>query len=146
MKVVLLQEVKGLGKIDEIKEVSEGYARNFLFPKHLAVVAKDKALKELNDKKNKQSKEAEEDLKLQQNLAAKLDGLEIVIKEKASEGGVLYAAVGHAKIMQELGKRGIKIDRNQLENKPIKKSGEYSIKAKLRHGLEAEITVRVETL
>lgn len=146
MKVVLLQAVKGLGKIDEIKEVNEGYARNFLFPKHLAVIAKEKALKELSDKKIRQSKEAEEDLKMQQTLAAKLDGVEIVVKEKASESGILYAAVGQAKIMQELGKRGIKIDRNQLENKSIKKSGEYPIKIKLRHGLEAEITVRVETL
>lgn len=146
MKVVLLQEVKGLGKADEIKEVSEGYARNFLFPKHWAVIAKDKTLKELSDKKLKQSKDAEADLKLQQDLAAKLDGIEINIKEKASEAGVLYAAVGQAKIMQELAKRGIKIEKNQLENKTIKKSGEYAVKVKLRHGLEAEITVRVETL
>lgn len=146
MKVVLLQEVKGLGKTDEIKEVNEGYARNFLFPKHLAVVAKDKALKELSDKKIKESKEAEADLRMQQDLAAKLDGIEINIKEKASDAGVLYAAVGHAKIMQELGRRGIKIDRNQLSNTTIKKAGEYPIKVKLRHGLEAEITVRVEIL
>ncbi len=146
MKVVLLQEVKGLGKADEIKEVSEGYARNFLFPKHWAVIAKDKALKELSDKKVKQSKDAEADLKMQQDLAAKLDGVEIHIKEKASEAGVLYAAVGQAKLMQELNKRGLKIERTQLENKTIKKAGEYPVKVKLRHGLEAEITVRVETL
>ncbi|MCX6780340.1 MAG: 50S ribosomal protein L9 [Candidatus Magasanikbacteria bacterium] len=146
MKVVLLQEVKGVGKADEIKEVSEGYARNFLFPRHWAVIAKDKALKELSDKKIKQSKDAEADLKMQQDLAAKLDGVEITIKEKASEAGVLYAAVGQAKIMQELGRRGIKLERNQLSNTTIKKAGEYPIKVKLRHGLEAEITVRVETL
>lgn len=146
MKVVLLQEVKGLGKMDEIKEVSEGYARNFLFPKHLAVIAKEKALKELNEKKMRQSKEAEHDLKMQQDLAARIDGMEINIKEKASEGGALYASIGHAKIMQELGKRGFKLDRKQLENKTIKKAGEYPIKVKLHHGLEAEITVRVETL
>lgn len=146
MKVVLLQEVKGLGKADEIKEVNEGYARNFLFPKHWAVIARDKALKELSDKKLKQSKDAEADLKMQQDLAAKLNGVEIHIKEKASDAGVLYAAIGHAKIMQELGRRGIKIERNQLGNTTIKKAGEFPVKVKLRHGLEAEITVRVETL
>lgn len=146
MKVVLLQEVKGLGKTDEIKEVNEGYARNFLFPKHLAVVAKDKALRELGEKKLRQSKDAEADLRMQQDLAAKLDGIEIHIKEKASDAGVLYAAIGHAKIMQELGKRGIKLERNQLSNTTIKKAGEFPIKVKLRHGLEAEITVQVETL
>ena len=146
MQVVLLQDVKGIGKTDEIKDVSEGYARNFLFPKHLAVVAKDKALKELADKKHKQTKEAEMDLKEQQDLAAKLDGLDFAIKEKASEAGVLYAAVGAVKILQELNKRGIKVEKNQIENKIIKKAGDYTIKIKLRHGLEAEISVRVETL
>ena len=100
----------------------------------------------MSDKKIKQSKDAELDLKTQQDMAAKLDGVEINIKEKASEAGVLYAAVGQVKIMQELVKRGIKIQKNQLENKTIKKSGEYAVKVKLRHGLEAEITVRVETL
>ncbi len=146
MKVVLLQEVKGLGKADEIKEVNEGYARNFLFPKHWAVIARDKALRELSDKKTKQFKDAEADLKMQQDLAAKLNGVEIHIKEKASDAGVLYAAIGHAKIMQELGRRGIKIERSQLGNTTIKKAGEFPVKIKLRHGLEAEITVRVETL
>lgn len=146
MKVVLLQDVKDVGKADEIKDVSEGFARNFLFPKHWAVVAKDKALKELSDKISKQSKEAEMDLKQQQDLAARLEGIELTIKEKASEAGVLYAAVGQAKILQELAKRGIKIEKNQVENKIIKKAGEYGVKIKLRHGLEAEISVRVETL
>jgi large subunit ribosomal protein L9 len=146
MKVVLLQDVKGLGNADEVKEVSEGYAHNFLFPKHLAVIAKEQTLKELNDKKRRQSKEAEEELKDQQELANRLDGLEIMIKEKASDGGVLYAAVGPNKIIQELNKRGLKVDKNQIENKTVKQAGDYSFKIKLHHGLEAEITVRVETL
>ena len=146
MKVVLLQDVAGIGRADDIKEVSEGYARNFLFPKHMAVVAKDKALKELSDKKVKQAKDAEMDLKEQQDLAGRLDGFDITIKEKASEAGVLYAAVGATKILQELNKRGVKIEKSQVENKIIKKAGDYTVKIKLRHGLEAEISVRVETL
>ncbi len=146
MKVVLLQDVKGIGKADEIKEVAEGYARNFLFPKHLAVVALDKNLRELKEKKQREAKDAEHELQEQQSLADRLSGMDIVVKEKASEAGVLYAAVGQQRVHQELLKRGIKIDKNQVENKTIKMAGENTFKIKLHHGLEANIVVRVETL
>jgi len=146
MKVVLLQDVKGVGKADEIKEVAEGYARNFLFPRHLAVQALEKNIQELNNRKRKEIKEAEQDLQAQQSLAEKLDGLEITVKEKASEAGVLYAAVGPQRILQELSKLGYKIEKNQIENKIFKKAGDYKLKIKLRHGLEAQLNVRVEIL
>jgi large subunit ribosomal protein L9 len=146
MKVVLLQDVKGIGKTDEIKEVAEGYARNFLFPKHLAVQALEKNIQELNNRKHKEAKEAERDLYDQQSLADRLGNLEFSLKEKASEAGILYAAVGPQRILQELTKRGYKIEKNQIENKIIKKAGEYEIKIKLRHGLEAKIVIKVETL
>ncbi len=146
MKVVLLQDVKGIGKADEIQDVSEGYARNFLFPKHLAVQALDKNIKELSDRKRKESKEFERELNESQGLAGRLDGLEIFIKEKASEAGVLYASVGAQRLAQELHKHGFKIEKNQIENLSIKKAGEYTINIKLNHGLEAQIVVRVETV
>lgn len=146
MKVVLLQDVKGVGKADEIKEVSEGYARNFLFPKHLAVQALEKNIKELSDRKRREAKESEKELQELQSLAGRLDGLEIQVKEKASETGMLYASVGQQRLVQELKKKGFKIEKNQIENLSIKKSGEYTVKIKLSHGLEAQIIVRVETL
>lgn len=146
MKVVLLQDVKGVGKADEIKEVSEGYARNFLFPKHLAVQALDKNIKELSERKRKESKESERELQELQGLASRLDGLEILIKEKASETGILYAGVAPQRLAQELQKRGFKIEKNQIQNLNIKKAGEYTVKVKLNHGLESQISVRVETL
>lgn len=146
MKVVLLQDVKGIGKADEIKEVAEGYARNFLFPKHLAVVALDKNIRELKDRKQKEAKDAEVELREQQSLADRLNGMELVIKEKASDAGVLYAAVGPQRIHQELTKKGIKLEKSQVENKTIKTAGENSFKVKLRHGIETKIAVRVETL
>ncbi|MFA6424298.1 MAG: 50S ribosomal protein L9 [Candidatus Magasanikbacteria bacterium] len=145
MKVVLLQDVKGVGKTDEIKEVSEGYARNFLFPKHMAVQALEKNIKELSDRKRRESKDAEKELSDLQSLAGRLDGLEIVIKEKASEAGILYASVGPQRLNQELTKRGFKIEKSQIENLNIKKAGEYTVTVKLSHGLETQITVRVET-
>ncbi|MFA6547909.1 MAG: 50S ribosomal protein L9 [Candidatus Magasanikbacteria bacterium] len=146
MKVVLLQDVKGVGKADEITEVSEGYARNFLFPKHLAVHALEKNIKELSERKHKEVKSAEKELKELQSLAGRLDGVEIVVKEKASEAGILYASIGSQRLAQELHKRGFKIEKNRIENLNIKKSGEYKVKVKLNHGLEAQIMVRVETL
>lgn len=146
MKVVLLQDVKGIGKADEIQNVSEGYARNFLFPKHLAVQALEKNIKELNDRKRKETKEAELELQESQGLAGRLEGLEIIIKEKASEAGVLYASVGAQRLAQELQKHGFKIKKNQINNLSIKKAGEYTINIKLNHGLEAQIMVRVETI
>ena len=146
MKVVLLQDVKGVGKADEIKEVSEGYARNFLFPKHLAVQALDKNIKELSERKRKESKESERELQELQGLASRLDGVELVIREKSSETGVLYASVGPQRLAQELNKKGFKIEKNQIQNLNIKKAGDYTVKIKLSHGLEAEISVRVETL
>ncbi len=146
MQVVLMQDVKGVGKTDEIKEVSEGYARNFLFPKHLAVQALEKNIKEVSERKRKESRESERELQELQGLAGRLDDLELLIKEKASETGVLYASVGPQRLSQELNKRGFKIDKNQIQNLNIKKAGEYSVGVKLSHGLEGQITVRVETL
>jgi len=146
MKVVLLQDVKGLGKADEVKDVAEGYARNFLFQKHLAVMASDKALKDIKNRKEKETKEAEANLHMEQSLADRLEKIELVVKEKASESGVLYAGVGPQTVHDELKKRGIKIDKNQIENKVLKTAGEGSFKIKLHHGLEASILVRVETL
>jgi large subunit ribosomal protein L9 len=144
MKVALLQNVAGLGKADEIKNVSDGYARNFLFPKHLAVQVNDHVLNEIKVRKNKADKEVELDLKEQQNLASRLDGIELVIKEKASATGVLYASVNPQKISTELAKLKFNIDKSQIENKQVKEAGSYEYKIKLRHGLEPRINVVVE--
>ncbi len=146
MKVVLLQNISGMGKVDEIKEVNEGYAHNFLFPKHLAVQASEKNIRELNERKRKEAKNSEYELRGLQELAEHLNNIEIVFKEKASETGVLYAAVGQQRVVDELSKRGIKLNKNQVENLMIKKAGECSVKIKLNHGLEAELSLRVEIL
>lgn len=143
MKVILLQKVSGLGNVDDVKEVADGYARNFLFPHHLAVQASMDRVASISAKQKKQLREAEHDLKEQQSLAGQVDGLEIEIKEKGSEQGVLYAAVPAQKIVDSLKKKGIKIEKDQLQMKPIKIFGSHAIKVKFRHGLEADITVSV---
>lgn len=143
MKVIFVQNVSGVGKIDEIKEVADGYARNFLFPKHLAVAAGTQAVQELKAQQAKKAKEEVRDLQMQQSLAERLDGVSLEFKEKVSEKGLLYAAVNPAMVVVELKKLGIAVDKNQIYMNPIKEVGEYKATIKLRHGLESEITITV---
>ena len=146
MQVVFIQNVPKIGKIDDIKEVSEGYARNFLFAKNLAVPATPKMLAELKARKTKQVKNIEEELRHQQELAERLVGHEVVIKEKTSAVGALYASVGPQKISESLKKSGFNVDKNQIVMKPIKDIGQFSAKVKFSHVLESEIHIVVSKI
>lgn len=143
MQVILLQPVPGLGKADEVKEVADGYARNFLFPRHLAVPASAVTLQTLEARQAKERREAERDLKEQQRLAGQVDGLELEIKGRANQQGQLYAAVGGDAVARALQARGFPIEPKQVLLKPVKEAGSYSAKVKFRHGLEVEMTVIV---
>jgi len=123
--------------------VADGYARNFLFPKHLAVQASKPAVDELAAKEKKKAKEEASDLSQQQNYAARLDGLEIEIKGKVNDKGLLYAAVGPQIVSAALKKLGFDLDKHQIIMKPIKEAGDFPVKVKFRHGLEAEVKVMV---
>lgn len=146
MKVILLAKVQGLGDIDDVVEVAEGHAVNFLFPRHLAVLASQKALNNLNAGRRRKQKEAEEDLKEQQSIASRLDGLPVTFTEKTNEAGFLYAAVGQQKIAEALQKFGFELNKSQISVPPIKEPGEYSASVKLRHGLEAKVSIIVNPL
>ena len=143
MKVIFVQNAPGIGKIDEIKEVSDGYARNFLFTKNLAIPATDRMLADLKIRQNKKAKDRESELRAEQSVADKLDGLEVVLKERIGSGGTLYAAVGPQKVSELLMRSGFKINKNKIILKPIKEAGEYPAKIIFQHGLEAEIRVIV---
>jgi len=146
MKVILLRKVPGLGDIDDVKEVAEGYARNFLFPKHLAAQASSQATRDVDTRREKEKRIAEQDLHEQQALAGRIDGLEAELKERANDRGVLYAAVTAQKLAQALQRLGYKVDPKQIFMKPLKELGNHSVHIKFRHGLEAEITVLVNPL
>lgn len=146
MKVILLKKVSGLGNVDDVKEVADGYARNYLFPNNLAVQATSFSEKERENRKERLVKKAVTDLNVQQQLASELEGLEIEILEKANENGVLYAAVSPQKIVKSLQKLGYKVTPEQVQAKPIKEIGEKRVVLKLGHGLEAEITVIIQPL
>jgi large subunit ribosomal protein L9 len=144
MKVILLQDVDSLGKKYEVKEVKDGYARNFLMPQKLAKAATKQALKWLADQKEVIEKEAEEDLKKAQELASKLDGVEVTISVKVGEKGQIFESITNQKISEKLNEMGFEVKKSQvkLEN-PIKELGEFPININLDHNLEAEIKLIV---
>lgn len=143
MKVILKQNVKNLGKKDEIKNVSDGYARNFLFPRELAEPATPGALKALRERKRHAEEVATQDLEATEKLVADIDGYELTLEEKA-EAGTLYAALTAKKIAQALKKEGYSVtEKNVALKEPIKQPGEHEVTLEFDHGLEAQIRVIV---
>ncbi|MFY9493502.1 MAG: 50S ribosomal protein L9 [Minisyncoccia bacterium] len=144
MKVVLLSDVPNLGRKSEVKNVSPGYAKNFLFPRGLAMVLTSTAVLELVGQDLAKKRQAEKDLVEAEAAAHKLDGLEIEVAMKVSKDGVGYAGVSAQKIAETLSGLGFKISKNQIKiNSPIKKLGEYPVAVSLPHGLEAEVKMIV---
>ena len=144
MRVILLQDVENLGKKYEIKEVNDGYARNFLIPKGLAKPATEEALKWLETQKEAEAKKAEEELKMVQERATAIDGLEVIIPVKIGEDGQLFESITSQKISEKLKELGFDIKKSQIElAEPIKELGEFPVKIKFEHNLEAEIRVIV---
>ena len=145
MKVVLLQDVEGLGKKYEIKKVADGYARNFLIPKGLAIEATKEAIAWAELQKEIAIRKAEEDLKKTQEVASKVDGLELVIGVKVGDEGQLFESINQQKIAEALKEAGFEIKKNQIVlEKPIKELGEFPVKIKFDHNLEAEIKVIIQ--
>ena len=144
MKVVLLQDVKGKGKKGELCNVSDGYARNFLFPKKLAVEADNSALNELKNREEAQAHHKKEELAAAQKTASMLDGKSVNIKAKAGAGGKLFGSVTSKEIAAEIKNSiGIEIDRKKMNVADIKNYGEYTAEIKLYPGVTATLTVKV---
>ncbi len=146
MKVILKKDVKGLGKVGEIKEVSDGYARNYLIPRGLAVEATEGELKKLqNEIKIKQSKE-ERIRKKSEDLLKKLKKKTHVVKVKAGDKGKLFGSLTSGNLAEKLSSSiGEKIDKHWIVlEKPIKEVGEYEIELKLPGGVKGKIRVRIE--
>jgi large subunit ribosomal protein L9 len=143
MKVVLMTAVPKLGERWDVCDVADGYARNFLFPQKLAVLATPQVAADAERERAEIRKKAERELANVQQLASRLDGFELETTEKVSEGGVLYASVGSQKVAQLLQSRGFPIKKTQIAVEPIKTPGEYPATIRFDHGLEVEISVIV---
>lgn len=142
MRVILLQDIENLGKKYEIKDVKNGYARNFLLPKGLAKIATEEVLKWLETQKEIIEKKAGEELKKTEEAVSKIDGMEVIIPVKIGEKDQLFEKITNQKISEKLKEMGFEIKKSQIELKePLEELGEFSIKVKFEHNLEAEIRV-----
>lgn len=145
MKVILRQDVSNLGKKGDIKEVSEGYARNYLIPRGLAVKASRGHIKELNNLKRAETSRAAKEEAQAKELFKKLDGLSLTLTVKAGEEGKLFGSVTSSDIAAALAQKGFKIDRRKISLKnPIKKLGSYTLEVKLHPNISPQINIKVE--
>jgi len=141
MKVVLLKDVEKLGREGEIKEVAEGYARNFLIPQNFVKPATEQAVQEVELKKAKKAKSDQMELAEAQKIAEQLDGRELFVKVKEKDG-TLFGSVNEKTIAKNFSDEGMKIEpKNVKLEEPIKEVGDYDVKLELDHGLEANIKV-----
>jgi len=144
MKVLLIKDVKGLGKAGEIKNVKDGYARNFLLPKGFAKLATDEVIKAWQEEQKKKEEELKKEISKINELKEKIEKTTLVIKHKLGANGQLYGAITNKEIANELLKKGIEIDKKHIEMKQIKSVGEYDVDVKLGHGIHATLKLIVE--
>lgn len=146
MEVILLQDVKSLGKKGEVVKVNDGYARNFILPKKLGVEKTDKAMHELKLQKAAEEKRQQEILEEAQALAKNIEAGSITLKIKAGEGGRTFGSVSTKEIAVALKEQlKLEIDKKKLQlADPIRNFGTYHVPVRLHPKVTAEITVKVE--
>ena len=147
MKIILLQDVKGKGKKGQMIEVSDGYARNFMLPRKLAIEATPDAINtmRMNDKATQEriAREKAEALA----TSKKLREMTVVVKAKGGGAGRLFGSVTNAEIADALAKQGIKLDKRKIVlNETIKNVGTYTATCKLGYEINAPLTVKIEEI
>ena len=144
MKVILKQDVKGQGKAGQLVNVSDGYARNFLFPRQLAIPADAQAMTELRTKEESAQYHARVEKEAAQKAANELKDKIVVIQAKAGSAGRLFGAVTTKEVSVELKKQyGIDVDKRKISMNDIKSFGSYTAEVKLHAGIVAKVTVKV---
>ena len=145
MKVILLDNIKGVGKKDEIINASDGYARNFLLPKKLAVEANAENLSKLNNKKEAARYKKDVEKQNAEELAKKLKGIMLKIKVKAGENGKIFGGVTSKEISENLKSQyNYIIDKKKIDLKEnIKTLGEFNVSIKLYEGVVASLKIQV---
>ncbi len=148
MKVVLNQDVKGTGKKGQMVEVSDGYARNFLLRKNLAIEATQQNINNAEAKAKAEKHRQEQLLQQAKEQAAKLEGQQVTLKVKTGETGKLFGAVTNKEIADVLQKQfGYELDKKKIVlAEPIKQAGSYQVELKPYANVSCKITVTVESL
>jgi len=145
MKIILQKDFPGLGKKGEMKEVSDGYAHNFLFPRGFAVEASAGRVKDLELQEAKKSRRAAREREEAAALAGRLEDQNILIKANAGEGGRLFGSVTTEDIARALQEKGFKLDRKKVElAEPIKTLGRHTVTVKLHPQVTVSINITVE--
>ena len=144
MQVIFLADVKGKGKKGETKNVSDGYARNYLLPNKLAVEATKGTLADLNAKTKSEQKKVEEELEKAKAYKEELEALTVQIKAKSGEGGRLFGAISTKQIAETLNKMKKKVDKRKiLLNEPIRALGFTNVPIKIHPEVIATVKVQV---
>ncbi|WP_152399731.1 50S ribosomal protein L9 [Paenibacillus cellulositrophicus] len=144
MKVIFIKDVKGQGKKGDIKDISEGYATNFLIPRGLARVATEGNMKTLENQNAAEQKRKEQEKEEAQVLGKKLEEMTVQLKAKAGEGGRLFGAITSKQIADALSQQGIKIDKRKIElDEPIRTLGVTQMTVKLHSDVKATLKVQV---
>jgi large subunit ribosomal protein L9 len=145
MKVILIKDVKDIGKVGDLVNVAAGFARNFLFPKKLATEATEKRVKEYEHLKRVAESKKKKALEERKGLLAKLSGLSLKFKAEAGETEKLFGTITNSDISRELEKAGYSIDRRDIHvEEPIKMLGTHKAWIRLGEGLEVQVQVVVE--
>lgn len=145
MKVVLLQDVKSQGKKNEIIEVSDSYARNFLIKKNLAQQVTPQVLNELNQKKQAHEMKVKKEIEQARNLAKELEKEEFVIIAKIGDNGKLFGSITVKEIEQAIIKKGFNVEKKQINLKEsIKTIGQFIVELKLYQGVNCKIKIIVK--
>ena len=145
MKVILLQDVKGKGKKGQMIEVSDGYARNFMLPKKLAMEATADAINtmRMNDKAAAEKAARERAAALE--ISKQLRAMTLIVKAKGGGAGRLFGSVTNQEIADALAAQGIKLDKRKIViSGPIKSVGTYTVNCKLGYEITAPLTVKIE--
>ncbi len=144
MKIILKEDVRGLGYKDDVVEVKNGYGRNYLIPYGKAVIATPSALKQLEETQRQRAHKVEKAIAEAQAAAAALEGVSLTIAAKISEAGTIYGGVGAAQVAEALEKAGHTVDRKIIEiAHPVKEAGSYVAVATFYKGVTAEIPFEV---
>lgn len=145
MRVILVKDVPKLGKAGQVVEVADGYGRNFLLPRGLAVEASEGNLRGLQQREEADRRRAERELAQAREQARRVDGATVTIAVRAGEGGRLFGAVTTQQIAEALGReRGVTIDRRRIAlDEPIRHVGTWRVPIRLHPQVTAHVTVRV---
>ena len=147
MKVILKQDIKNVGKKNEIINAADGYARNFLFPKGLAVPADNSNMNELKLKQKAEANQKAKDLENSKKLAEELKDKTLEISVKSGNNGKLFGGVTSKEISEELKKQlNVDIDKKKIQTDVIKQEGIYKVNLKLLEGVVATVNVHVKSI